>query len=179
MHSTIPARATRSSRPPANFVPRDASSPVDDVIQATGTRQIQLTVKRYRQIVEKYSGSTAIQRHQFVQDGIETSDLIGVCKSFTSIEYPDLLKSIGVSAKTLERKESDRLNPKHSDAALALMEVTENAEKVLGSRLAAEQWLIKPAVALDRVRPIDLLTSAPGIEAVKDLLTRIEHGVYS
>ena len=73
----------------------------------------------------------------------------------------------------------DKLNPKHSDAALALMEVTEAAERVLGSRLAAEQWLTRPAIALDRERPIDLLTSTTGIQAVKDLLTRMEHGVYS
>ncbi len=73
----------------------------------------------------------------------------------------------------------DKLNPKHSDAALALMEVTEAAERVLGSRLAAEQWLTRPAIALDRERPIDLLTSTIGIQAVKDLLTRMEHGVYS
>jgi putative toxin-antitoxin system antitoxin component (TIGR02293 family) len=73
----------------------------------------------------------------------------------------------------------DKLNPKHSEAELALMEVTEAAEKVLGSRLAAEQWLTRPAIALDRERPIDLLTSTTGIQAVKDLLTRMEHGVYS
>ena len=73
----------------------------------------------------------------------------------------------------------DKLNPKNLDAALALMEVTEIAERVLGSRLAAGQWLTRPAIALDHERPVDLLTSTAGIQAVKDLLTRMEHGVYS
>jgi putative toxin-antitoxin system antitoxin component (TIGR02293 family) len=68
---------------------------------------------------------------------------------------------------------------KNSDVTLALIEVTETAERVLGSRLAAQEWLTRPAVALDHKCPIDLLNDAPGIQSVKDLLTRIEHGVYS
>lgn len=65
------------------------------------------------------------------------------------------------------------------DPAIALIEVTDMATKAFGSREVAEKWLAQKAIALDRERPIDLLGSAPGIEAVKDLLTRIEFGIYA
>lgn len=35
-----------------------------------------------------------------------------------------------------------------------------------------------PALALDGRRPLDMLATADGIQAVKDLLTRMEFGVY-
>lgn len=89
------------------------------------------------------------------------------------------LKAIGISSKTLERKENDRLNRGHSDAAYALLEVMGTAERVLGNRPLAEQWLARPALSLNGQRPLDLLTTSPGIGAVKELLGRIEYGVHA
>ena len=34
-------------------------------------------------------------------------------------------------------------------------------------------------MALDRRRPIDLLATQAGVDAVEELLTRMEYGVYS
>ena len=59
-----------------------------------------------------------------------------------------------------------------------LIEITVIAERVFGTRELAENWVSQPALALDGQRPMDLLTTTPGIEAVKDLLTRLEFGVY-
>lgn len=65
------------------------------------------------------------------------------------------------------------------DAAMALKEVTDIAIRVLGTDELAEHWLTHPALALDDRRPLDLLATAAGIQAVKDLLTRMEFGVYT
>lgn len=70
-------------------------------------------------------------------------------------------------------------NQASSNAALALIEINGLAERVLGGHAAAEHWLSEPAIGLDGQRPIDLLSSSPGIESVKDLLQRIEYGVYT
>jgi putative toxin-antitoxin system antitoxin component (TIGR02293 family) len=69
--------------------------------------------------------------------------------------------------------------PDRSGADLALMEVTQLAEKVLGSADEAEQWISRAAHGLEGKRPIDLLTNPSGVSAVKDLLNRIEYGVYA
>lgn len=57
--------------------------------------------------------------------------------------------------------------------------VVDLATRVLGSHEAAESWLLQKSVALDGERPLDLLTSPSGTEAIQDLLTRIECGVYA
>lgn len=57
-----------------------------------------------------------------------------------------------------------------TDKAMVLGKAT----SVLGQRELAEAWLNHPAIALDGQRPLDMLSSAPGIEAVKDLLTETQ-----
>ena len=54
------------------------------------------------------------------------------------------------------------------------MKVTE----VFGSREAAEPLMLKPAMAFDQQRPIDLWRTALGTEIVEDFLTRLEFNVY-
>lgn len=60
----------------------------------------------------------------------------------------------------------------------SLKEVSIMAIRVLGTAEQAEHWLTHPALALDGLRPLDMLTTAAGIQAVMDLLTRLEFGVY-
>ena len=53
------------------------------------------------------------------------------------------------------------------------------AADVFGSREAAAEWFMQPAMALDRKRPIDLLGTAAGREQVELLLIRLHYGVYT
>jgi len=50
---------------------------------------------------------------------------------------------------------------------------------VFGSSVAAEDFLQKPAMALDRHRPIDLLSTPVGAELVEGHLLRLDYGVYT
>ena len=43
--------------------------------------------------------------------------------------------------------------------------------------MAAEDWLVRPAMALDRRRPIDLLKTSVGAQMVDDHLTRMDFSV--
>ena len=53
------------------------------------------------------------------------------------------------------------------------------ATALLGSRSEAERWLERPAIGLDRRRPIDLLSTTAGVELVENHLERLEYGVYT
>jgi putative toxin-antitoxin system antitoxin component (TIGR02293 family) len=64
------------------------------------------------------------------------------------------------------------------DSSSTLQATIKTATGVLGSRKLAMVWLSKPAIGLDGRRPIDLLDTPAGIEAVDVLLTRMDHGVY-
>jgi putative toxin-antitoxin system antitoxin component (TIGR02293 family) len=58
-----------------------------------------------------------------------------------------------------------------------LIEIRSLAETVLGNAADAEEWLNKPAIALDGIRPLDLLMTRTGAVLVKDLLIRLDHCV--
>lgn len=58
-------------------------------------------------------------------------------------------------------------------------EIAALAEHVLGSADLAKHWLQQPALALDGQLPIDLISSELGRQAVRDLLLRLEYGVYT
>lgn len=66
-----------------------------------------------------------------------------------------------------------------TDGLQARAEVVNLATRVLGTRDLADHWLTHPALALDGRCPMDLLTTASGVKSVKDLLTRMEFGVYT
>jgi putative toxin-antitoxin system antitoxin component (TIGR02293 family) len=60
-----------------------------------------------------------------------------------------------------------------------ILDVIEQATKILGSREAAENWINSPQLGLERRRPVDLLATAEGEQLVATLLGRIEYGVYT
>ena len=58
-------------------------------------------------------------------------------------------------------------------------EILAKAVSVFGTQAAAEAWMSRPAVGLDRRRPLDLLATPEGRRLVVEHLTRLEHGVYT
>lgn len=122
---------------------------------------------------------SGVERHKLIKTGLSARVVRAALKTFHVVSQDQLMHAIGLSAKTLGRREAALLGPRHSDAAMALIDVTDMAHRVLGARDLAERWLAEPALALDGQCPLDLLTTTPGIEAVKDLLTRMEYGVYA
>ena len=127
----------------------------------------------------QFSDVSDVAKHRLVSSGVKTSELMKLIKKLENIPSNDLLKAIGISSKTIERNAADKLSLAHSGSALALMEIAALAENVLGSDKEAQAWLLRPAIALENSRPIDLLTTPPGIAAVKTLLQRIDYGVYA
>ena len=122
---------------------------------------------------------SGVEKHKLIQRGFSTRMLRDAIGTFHAVTESQLLHAIGLSSKTLGRRLDENLGPRHSDAAMALIEITDMAQRVLGKRELAETWLNHPAIALDGQKPLDMLSSAPGIEAVKDLLMRLEYGVYA
>jgi putative toxin-antitoxin system antitoxin component (TIGR02293 family) len=72
-----------------------------------------------------------------------------------------------------------RLSPEQSSRAWKFAEILGRAVALFGSQADAENWLERPAMALEQRRPIDLLSTPAGVESVEDHLTRLEYGVYT
>ena len=76
-------------------------------------------------------------------------------------------------------RDREALSPEQSGRVWKFAEVLGLARTIFGSDDAAEAWLKAPALGLDQRRPIDLLATPVGVQAVEDYLTRIEYGVYT
>ena len=59
------------------------------------------------------------------------------------------------------------------------IEIIARAIDVLGSPEAVERFLNQPAMALDGMRPVELLSTAEGAELVDQHLKRVDFGVYT
>lgn len=128
--------------------------------------------------------STALEAHEHIQLGFPTKSLVVFLHHFPTIGRVDTIdKVVGVSLRTLQRHKKagakERLNRDQSGKLYKAAEIVAKAVEVLGSREAAERFLEEPAMALDRKRPIDLLSTPAGAELVERHLVRIDYGVYT
>lgn len=132
-----------------------------------------------KKLLQSISG---LKAHDLVTKGVPVATAKSVMGAFRILEETEIYKTLGISAKTMQRRagRADKtLDANASDRALRLVSVTNQAIGVFGSLEAAERWLSEPAIGLDRRRPIELLQSSEGTDMVKTLLGRIDYGVYS
>jgi len=129
----------------------------------------------------KVTDMTPLQTHDIVTEGLPVVLARDLMDAYDVVEREALLKAIGVSERTLVRgrDETKLLDTNAADRLIRLASITEQAIDVLGTKDAAERWLITPAIGLDQRRPIDLLQSSEGADLVRTLLTRMDYGVYS
>ncbi|MEO8136293.1 MAG: antitoxin Xre/MbcA/ParS toxin-binding domain-containing protein [Betaproteobacteria bacterium] len=126
--------------------------------------------------------TTPMDVHVFILQGLPGSVLDAILSRVQFIQPVDLQNAVGLSIRTAQRRRSNPsglLSTEQSGRAWKFVEILTTAADVLGSQAEAERWLITPAMALDRRRPIDLLDTPVGVEMVEQLLGRIEYGVYT
>ena len=127
----------------------------------------------------------SLDAHDVIVKGISSQALIHLVHKVSVLSSGDALsKAIGISLRTLQRRKAmekgkGRLSTEQSSRAWQFAAIVAQATEVLGDQEAAEAWMLAPAIGLDNRRPIDLLSSAAGAEAVEHHLTRMEYGVYT
>jgi putative toxin-antitoxin system antitoxin component (TIGR02293 family) len=86
-----------------------------------------------------------------------------------------------ISSSTFSRRQKTGfLSSEESDRIFRLRSAIERTTGFFeGNKAAARQWLKQPAVALDGVRPIEMLVNEAGVRAVEALLSRLEYGVFT
>ena len=73
---------------------------------------------------------------------------------------------------------NDEVNESDQSGAFAQL-LTEATELFEGDQSLALQWLLQPNPALGQRSPLDMAATKPGAGEVKDLIGRLEHGVFS
>jgi putative toxin-antitoxin system antitoxin component (TIGR02293 family) len=92
-----------------------------------------------------------------------------------------LAKYLAIPERTLaRRKEAGSLNQSESERLMRLAEIYEACLHLFsGNKDEARSWLTTPAFGLNYARPIDFAQSEFGAREVRNLIGRIEYGVYS
>lgn len=126
------------------------------------------------------SGSpSAIEVVDLLEKGL-TKQNYQKAKDVTGFSHQDMASILSISTKTLEsKKNKDRLSDTASERLLKLAELTAQGIQVFNSGDLFREWLQKPLRPLGGKRPMDLMVNMYGLDMVKNLLGRIEHGVYS
>jgi putative toxin-antitoxin system antitoxin component (TIGR02293 family) len=146
-----------------------------------------------QRVVELFGGPKVLRHtlrnpfevHEALAEGLPgaaVTHLIDNVHNVFDVPGDVLEAALGMSTRTvqrLKRTPRKRLTRAQSGQVWTFAKILAKAAEVLGSREAAEQWLGRPAMALDRRRPIELLATAAGAKLVEDLLGRIEYGVYT
>lgn len=122
----------------------------------------------------------AIEAHDLLSNGIPFAALL-FFKERVDIPDDKFETILGLSLRTFQRRAKDAkdLQPEQSNKLWKIAEVYGRATEILGDDELARDWLLKPAIGLENRRPVDLLSTSAGMEAVEDYLTRIEYGVYT
>jgi putative toxin-antitoxin system antitoxin component (TIGR02293 family) len=126
---------------------------------------------------------TYLDAHELLKGGLPAGALHYLVERVDILhDEGNFTAALGMSPRTRQRKSADRskrLSREQSGRAWKFAEVLSRATDIFGSQKGAEDWLVKPAMALDRRTPLELLDTTAGAELVDDLLTRLDFGVYT
>lgn len=102
-------------------------------------------------------------------------------RTYWQVDEELLRKLVGLSTRTVARRKAKPkpLTSEQSERVYRFCKLMATATDVLESREVAASWVETPNVAIDGMKPIDLLDTGIGFQRVLDVLTRIEFGVYS
>ena len=132
--------------------------------------------------VLRHPPRSRLDAHDAVAEGLPRDALIHLVGQLSVIGWGTALENaIGISQRTFQRIKAapaERLSPEQSGKTWKFAEVLSRAAEVFGSQQEAEAWLERPALGLDGRRPIDLLATPAGTEAVEAFLQQIDYGVY-
>ena len=100
-----------------------------------------------------------------------------------ALSQQTLLKVTRIAPATLTRRRrspSGLLSPAESDRIYRIAEVYRAVLQLFeGDGESARRWLSEPAKALGRDTPLQHLDTEAGAAQVRDLIGRLEHGVYT
>jgi putative toxin-antitoxin system antitoxin component (TIGR02293 family) len=99
----------------------------------------------------------------------------------TEIPEKDIVQLLALPERTWKRRKQDKkaLSQAQSDRLYRLAQTIAKATDTLGARDKAVRWMMQPNRALGGASPLEVLDTEVGEEQVRDILGRIEHGIFS
>lgn len=128
---------------------------------------------------DRFLNAPLLSRVREVEQGLP----VGALRAVADGKVVTLSDLIGVVAarRTLDRRiaENGRLTLDESDRLARFAEILDLTTQVIGDRQSAMDWLRAPKQRLDGERPLDLMRTYSGGEAVVNLLNQARYGMLA
>ncbi|MBG0880685.1 MULTISPECIES: antitoxin Xre/MbcA/ParS toxin-binding domain-containing protein [Burkholderia] len=116
---------------------------------------------------------------RLIGKGMETNIVLRIATDFPHEPIETLFVGPRLPYSTTLRSivEMEHLSPEESDRIARTIYIFGQAIDVFESKGLAAAWMQLPRAMLSGLRPLDMLDTQTGFERMRDLLTRIAHGV--
>lgn len=122
---------------------------------------------------------TGFEKMIVLEGGLSKNDLVQL-KDKSGLGYDQLADVLSAARTTLiNKKGAERFSRDLSERILSLADIYSYGYKVFEEVGAFNEWINMPNVALGGKKPFELLNNQFGREEIKNLIGRIEYGVYS
>lgn len=123
-----------------------------------------------------YKNASIAAVRDFISTGIEKA-WYNRLKSVLSLPDKQIADVLRISTRTLSRKEV--FSPDESEKTLRLAATFQKSLETFQDIGTAREWFTSPKQALGGKTPFEFCDTELGAEEVRNLLGRIEHGVFS
>jgi putative toxin-antitoxin system antitoxin component (TIGR02293 family) len=130
-------------------------------------------------ILPENTERTMNEKIKFVRSGVTKKVLVGI-KNKTKLDYDKLAKVLSVARATLINKNDNRpFNTALSDRIVGLAELYDFGYKVFGNVDNFNEWMLMTNQALGGEKPYDIIDTQYGRDEVRNLIGRIDYGIFS
>ena len=150
-------------------------------------QEIETSTEHYKKLIEilgkKHLRSKVESPFDFIQIASKgvSADVIQNFRIHFNLSRDLMANMLNISTPTLYRWTRSNKNLERN-FSIKLFEITDlflYGSEVFGNDSNFFKWLKLPNTALGGMEPIDLIEMPGGVSKVKDIIGRIEHGVYS
>lgn len=131
-------------------------------------------------LISEVRAETALDMHEAIERGFARRRLIG--QDWLSAFFERLM-ALEDGSRSTEGASSNRSRKRLSSQCdgyiYQLAVVFEEALDALGSDELVIEFLKQPSIGLEQRKPIDLMTTPPGVQLVRTHIERMRYGVYS
>jgi putative toxin-antitoxin system antitoxin component (TIGR02293 family) len=125
------------------------------------------------------SHMTPLEKMKVVHNGISKKDLERL-KNKAALDYDQLAKIFSVARATLiNKKGEEKFNTTISEKILSVADIYSYGYETFEDEEAFNRWMFRSNKALGGQSPYDVIDNQFGREEVKNLIGRIDYGVYS
>jgi len=122
---------------------------------------------------------TPLEKMAKIRQGLNKGDLEKL-KSRTELDYDELSRVLSVGRATLiNKKGAEKYSSSISEKLLGVADIYSYGFMVFEDEERFKKWMSKPIQALGGKAPLDVIDNQFGREEVKNLIGRIEYGVFS